>query len=124
MISRYLAALREPNTCVVVIGCGFKDSHLSQPILSAVRTNPHLRLLVVNSRTRENAEAQQGSEEHVWGELLALAREGEDVWLINADFAQFAEIIPDLRALSPSQRLHREIRNIAGGRGGDDWARG
>ena len=122
MISRYLAALREPNTCVVVIGFGFKDSHLSQPILSAVRTNPHLRLLVVNSRARENAEAQQGSGEQVWGELLALAREGEDVWLINADFAQFAQIMPDLRALSPSQRLHREIQNIAGGGGGDDWA--
>jgi hypothetical protein len=48
LVSQYLSALREPNTCVIIVGFGFNDDHLSEPILAAVRTNPHLRLIIVN----------------------------------------------------------------------------
>jgi len=117
MISQYFAALREPNTCVVIIGFGFRDSHLTQPVLSATKTNPNLRLLVVNSQVQKQAgKFGDTGPEDVWGELRKLAEEGEDVWLINATFGKFAEWLPDLKALSPSQRLRREIEAIAGKR--------
>src|SRR4029077_19894449 len=48
LVSQYFSALREPNTCLIVTGFGFNDDHLAEPILAAVRTNPHLRLIIVN----------------------------------------------------------------------------
>jgi hypothetical protein len=37
------AALREPDTAVIVSGFGFHDDHLSRPLLSAVESNMLLR---------------------------------------------------------------------------------
>jgi len=41
-----------------------------------------------------------------------LAKQGEDVWLINATFSEFAEMIPDLKSLTPAQRLTRDIKSL------------
>ena len=109
MMSQYLSALREPNTCVVVIGFGFADNHLSEPILGAVKTNPHMRLIVVNPFSQER---MADNKDDVWREMLSLANAGDDVWFINATFAQFAEMIPNLRALSPPERLSEEIMRV------------
>lgn len=35
-----------------------------------------------------------------------------DVWLINATFSEFAEMIPDLKSLTPAQRLTRDIKSL------------
>lgn len=117
LMSQYLAALREPNTCVVVIGFGFNDSHLSEPILSAIRANPHLRLIVVDSRAREKSREGGDDSNEVCRILMSWVSGGYDVWLVNATFSQFAKLIPDLRALSAGERLRRSIRDIT--RGGD-----
>jgi hypothetical protein len=47
-----------------------------------------------------------------WKELAALNGRHEDVWLVNADFPQFAELIPDLKALTPAQSLVRAVQGI------------
>jgi hypothetical protein len=44
--------------------------------------------------------------------LFGLSKQGEDVWLINSTFAEFAEMIPDLRSLTPAQRLTRDIKQL------------
>lgn len=108
LISQYLAALREPNTCLIVAGFGFNDAHLSEPILAAVRTNPHLRLIVVNPSAKELVD-----ESDAWKTIHELAQQGEDVWLINESFSDFTERIPDLKSLTPAQRLSKEIKSIA-----------
>ena len=113
LISQYLSALREPNTCLIVIGFGFNDDHLSEPILAAVRTNPHLRLIIVNPSVHDLI-LQPGESNKYWKELAGLAKQGEDVWLINADFGTFADMIPDLKSLTPAQQLTRDIRHVAG----------
>ncbi|MEA9732076.1 MULTISPECIES: SIR2 family protein [Xanthomonas] len=111
LISQYFAALREPNTCLIVAGFGFNDDHLSEPIIAAARTNPHLRLIIVNPSAHDlTAQAQQPS--RFWGALNELAKQGEDVWLINATFSEFAEMIPDLKSLTPAQRLTRDIKSL------------
>lgn len=113
LVSQYFSVLREPNTCLIVTGFGFNDDHLSEPILAAVRTNPHLRLVIVNpsaddltSRSKENNK--------YWEALFRLTKQGEDVWLINANFGDFAEMIPDLKSLTPAQRLTRDIKLVTG----------
>jgi len=48
IMSRFQMALRQPNTSLLIMGCGFHDMHLSQPILQAIRYNVTLRVMVAN----------------------------------------------------------------------------
>lgn len=113
LVSQYLSVLREPNTCLIVTGFGFNDDHLSAPILAAVRTNPHLRLIIVNPAA-DDLTARPKEKNEYWEALFRLAKQGEDVWLINATFGDFAEMIPDLKSLTPAQRLTRDIQQLTG----------
>jgi hypothetical protein len=113
LISQYFSALREPNTCLIATGFGFNDDHLSEPILAAVRTNPHLRLVIVNP-SADDLTARPKEKNKYWDTLFTLSKQGEDVWLINATFSDFSEMIPDLKSLTPAQRLTREIKQITG----------
>jgi hypothetical protein len=113
LVSQYFSVLREPNTCLIVAGYGFNDDHLSEPILAAARTNPHLRLIIVNPLA-DDLTARPKETNRYWDFLFGLAKQGEDVWLINATFGDFAEMIPDLKSLTPAQRLTRDIKQIAG----------
>ena len=113
LVSQYFSALREPNTCLIVTGFGFNDDHLSEPILAAVRTNPHLRLIIVDPLA-DDLTARPKEKNKYWETLFSLAKQGEDVWLINAKFGDFAEMIPDLKSLTPGQRLTRDIKLLAG----------
>lgn len=115
LISQYFSALREPNTCLIVAGFGFNDDHLSEPILAAVRTNPHLRLIIANPEARTltaSGSEKSGKTNKFWQSLVALSTQGEDVWFVNADFGCFSEMIPDLKTLTPAQRLTRDIKQI------------
>ena len=47
-MARFQMALRAPDTAVLVVGFGFNDDHLTQPILDAIRTQPTMRMLVVS----------------------------------------------------------------------------
>lgn len=113
LVSQYFSVLREPNTCLIVTGFGFNDDHLSEPILAAVRTNPHLRLIIVNP-SADDLTARPKERNKYWETLFNLSKQGEDVWLINANFGKFAEMIPDLKSLTPAQRLTRDIKIVAG----------
>jgi hypothetical protein len=110
-MSQYLAALREPNTCLFAIGYGFNDDHLSEPLLSAVRSNPHIRLIIADpgiiDRERELIKTNP-----YWQEFFTLAKADEDVWLINASFQDFARLVPDLKSLTPADRLMKTIQSI------------
>lgn len=116
LMSQYLTSLREPDSCLIVIGFGFNDDHLSEPILSAVQTNPRLRLIVVDYKAEDSIERSPEKTSRYWRELQSLANNGEDIWFINASFKDFAYVIPDFRSLTPAQQLERYIKRIGGGR--------
>jgi hypothetical protein len=115
-ISQYLSALREPNTCVLVVGFGFNDDHLSEPLLAAVRSNPHLRLIVVNPGSADRDEEDDDNAIRYWKQLFDLGQKGEDIWFINAGFSAFAEMTPDLKALTPADTLMKAIQGVAKGK--------
>ena len=110
-MSQYLAALREPNTCIIVIGFGFNDDHLSGPLLATVRSNPNLRVIIVNPDIAHE-KGEGGTANPHWQEYLDLAKESEDVWLINASFEYFSGLIPDLKSLTPANALMTAVRNV------------
>jgi hypothetical protein len=108
-ISQYLAALREPNTCLLVMGFGFNDDHLSEPLLSAVRSNPHLRLIVVAPFIKEHAD---NCKNNYMKSLLELSATSSDIWFINESFENFVIRIPDLKSLTPAERLAKAINGV------------
>lgn len=107
-IAQYLAAVREPNTCLLTVGFGFNDDHLVEPLLAAAESNPHLRVIVVDLHARENEAA--GNQQ--WKRLFKLGHRGEDVWFINASFGEFAQMIPDLKSLTPADTLMKAIKGV------------
>jgi len=48
MMSRFQVSLREPNTGLLVVGFGFNDRHVSQPLLSAIESNIGLKVIIVD----------------------------------------------------------------------------
>lgn len=110
-MSQYLAALREPNSCLFAIGFGFNDDHLSEPLLAAVRSNPHLRLIIANPGIIDR-ESEGTKANPYWQNFFTLAKNGEDIWFINASFQDFAKLVPDLKSLTPADRLMKTIQSI------------
>lgn len=104
LMARYLATLRESNTCLVVAGFGFNDNHISGPILAALRSNPHFRLIVVCRDPEAKLESGLGS----WGRLKALSSRA-DVSFLASPFSLFVELIPDLSALSRADELQAAV---------------
>jgi len=111
LMARYLAALREHNTCLVIVGFGFSDAHLYAPIFAALRSNPHFRLIVVSRTIDQKVEsAKPGSP---YAELSELAARS-DVSLVAASFTDFVSTIPDLAALSPAHELEAAVLRVTG----------
>lgn len=108
-MAQYLAAVREPNTCIVIAGFGFNDDHLAEPILAAASSNPYLRIIIVDP----GADKKEAEGNEYWKRLSKLRLQNEDIWLIKANFADFAELIPDLKSLTPADKLMKTIQGIA-----------
>lgn len=107
-MAQYLAAVREPSTCMLVVGFGFNDNHLAEPLLAAARSNPHLRLIIVDPA----AQAKTTSANSYWTQFAELGAQGEDVWFIEANFEEFSQMIPDLKSLTPGDNLVKAIRGV------------
>lgn len=106
-MAQYLAAVREPNTCVLIMGFGFNDDHLAEPLLAAAKSNPHLRLVIVDPEAEANAE----NGNVYWKQFFELGGHGEDIWFIAAGFEDFARMIPDLKSLTPADTLMKAFQS-------------
>lgn len=109
-MAQYLAAVREPNTCLLVVGFGFNDDHLAEPLLAAPQSNPHLRVIIVDPRADEKV--KDASCKRFWRQFFELGGRGEDVWFIKASFEDFAQMIPDLKSLTPADALMKAINAV------------
>jgi hypothetical protein len=109
-MAQYLAAVREPNTCLIVVGFGFNDDHLAEPLLAAVQSNPHLRLIIVDKDAQTRA--KEAADNRFWRVLTKLGGRGEDVWFITASFGDFAQMVPDLKSLTPADTLMKAIKGV------------
>jgi len=112
IMARYLFSLREPNTCMVVSGFGFNDDHLAEPIISAIQSNPHLKVIIVDNNAEENISGTDVIKNKYWEKIKQLSEHRFDVWFINASFKEFADIIPDLKSLTPAEKLANSILKL------------
>lgn len=59
MMAALQAALREPNTGLMIIGFGFNDYHIAEPILSAIRSNLGLKVVIINPSLVKSIDAHR-----------------------------------------------------------------
>lgn len=113
LLSRLLDFLRKKNNCLLISGFGFNDDHLSEPIYSAIKSNPSMRLIVVDFKcaTHINNNGRNGSSKY-WSLLKELSLSGYDIHFLNASFKDFVNLIPNLRALTPAEQLAKAIKQV------------
>lgn len=118
LIARFSQSLREPNTCLIIAGFGFNDDHLSEPILSAILSNPHLKVIIVSPTIESDFKKPPSETSKYWGIFKKIAddRKNDEVFFLNCDFQQFSSLIPDLTALSPAENLHENMKKLFGDR--------
>ncbi len=103
-ISRFQSALRQTETSLLVIGFGFNDKHLTQPILSAIRGNVGLRTLVVSPALEDS-----GCEAVEFMESLIVAGDSR-IGLLASTFEEFVPLLPDLVSESEEEMHRRRLR--------------
>jgi hypothetical protein len=118
MMSALQAALREPNTGLLVIGFGFNDVHLAEPILSAVRSNLGLKVAIVSpglAPKGNGADASQGEAEgnEYLSRIVALIRSGDArLALVNATFKEAIPYVPDMASETDLEKHFDRLRKL------------
>lgn len=134
MFAAWQAALREPDTTLIVSGFGFADDHISAPIWSALESNLSIRLVLCDpcfvpvdkfnlslvdtqehliSQTNDNLRAYQQR-------ILSLVKEGDSrITVLNGRFSDLALALPEIIGETDRQRLEARLERIRGQDHGD-----
>lgn len=124
MMSALQAALREPDTALVISGFGFRDDHIGKPIMAAVEANLSIRVIVcdvvfLKDDALQSAdhvvpldEPMRAANEYL-SQLRALAEAGDTrISLLNGRFEDLADAVPDLVAETERERhIQRMLRS-------------
>lgn len=117
MMSAFQTALRQPDTGLLILGFGFNDNHLAEPILSAIHSNLHLKVIVcdpgVGPWTDHNDVERSGADaEHPYlSKLRYLIEHGDArLALISATFEQAVPLMPDIAAETDLEQHYERIR--------------
>jgi hypothetical protein len=127
MMGALQAALREPDTALIVSGFGFNDDHISRPILSAVEANMSLRLVICDPCFLTDAELGEDPlvggphliegvppTNKFLGSFLRLAEAGDPrLHLMNGRFDDMAVALPDLVGETDRERHSNRIRALS-----------
>lgn len=129
MMSALQAALREPDSALVVAGFGFNDDHISRPILSALESNLSFRLVIcdpgfIRSYWTLEPDPLDGTVPHaipdadphpnlMLEQIRLLAQSGDPrVHLLNGRFEDLADAMPDLIGQTDRERHAERIRSM------------
>jgi hypothetical protein len=101
LMSRLQISLRQPNTGLLVVGFGFNDNHITQPILSAIGSNVGLKAVVVDPAIKD-------SKNEAIQTIRSLIQNGD--WRLAQIAAGFEELVPFLPDLvvQTEEEQHRQ----------------
>ena len=100
MISSFQSLIRGQDTGLLIVGFGFNDSHIAEPVLAAIETNLSLKATIVSpslvDESRDN-EYLRTIDGFIDGGDARLA-------LIGASFEELVPIMPDVVAMTDLER--------------------
>ncbi len=106
MIARFQSALRQPDTGLLVIGFGFRDAHITQPILSAIRSNVGIRAVVVSREIEESPGTATG----ILSNLIGAG--DRRITLVRGLFEELVQLLPDLAGPTETELLAARLRGV------------
>ncbi len=112
MMSRFQMALREKDTALILVGFGFNDHHLNQPIFHALATNPNFKLLVVDYSPEDKLAPGEA-----WDTLCRLRKSGAPLDVVQMDFQDFPSLLPtysEARANNTQERAAQLLKVLSG----------
>lgn len=129
MMGAFQAALREPETALVVAGFGFNDDHISRPVISALESNLSLRLVVCDPSFIQSENDLKGVAPAEPSHTIALAdpahtnpflakiislaeRADPRIHLINGRFEDLADALPDLIGQTDRERHIERVKAL------------
>lgn len=98
LMARYQAALRRPETGLIVIGSGFSDDHITEPVMAAVRSNVRLTGIIISPslETKDNPHIRK---------IAGMIESGDHRFaLLAATFEEAVLRFPDLVAPTETER--------------------
>jgi hypothetical protein len=106
MMSRFQVALRQPNTGLLIVGFGFNDPHIWQPIMSAIRSNVSLKAVIVDP-------AIASSTKDPVQQIASLVRAGDTrLALLALGFEDLVPLLPDLVAATEEEKHRDRLRTF------------
>jgi len=119
MMSALQTALREPDTGLLVVGFGFNDNHLSEPIMAAIRSNLALKAVVVSPGLAPWAdfeddlhEGESGTNTHI-RKIKDFIKYGDArLTLLNCRFDELVPLVPDIASDSDLERHIQRMRQM------------
>ncbi len=110
MMGVFQSFIRVPSTTLLVIGFGFNDKHIAEPILAAIRGNLGLDIVVISPDLEKTATEAENPYLH---ELLQLADGGDGrIALVAAKFEEIVRFIPDVVSETELERHNQRLRNL------------
>lgn len=126
MFAALQAALREPDTTLIVSGFGFADDHISAPIWSAIETNLSLRLVLCDRGFVEHQKlfdegAQEidldlGGQRPYQSKIARLVQQGDTrITMLNGRFEDVADALPMISGKTDRQLLQDRLEKLREG---------
>lgn len=122
MFASMQAALREPDTTLIISGFGFADDHISAPIWSAIETNLSLRVILCDCGFIPSDKLNE--EEHVIDleidqqrpyqkKIMKLTQQGDTrISVLNGRFEDLVDAIPMISGKTDRQLLQDRLEGI------------
>ncbi len=129
MMGAFQAALREPETALVIAGFGFNDDHISRPIISALESNLSFRLVICDPSFIQSENdlrgVPPGQAPHTiavtnpahsnpfLAKIVSLLERGDPrIHLMNGRFEDLADSLPDLIGETDRERHAERLKAL------------
>lgn len=123
MFAALQAALREPDTTLIVSGFGFADDHISAPIWSAIETNLSLRLVLCDrgfiepqklfDEAAQEIDYDSGSQRPNQRKIARLVQQGDTrITMLNGRFEDLANALPMIAGKTDRQLLQDRLETL------------
>lgn len=107
LMARFQSALRRADSGLLIVGTGLNDRHISEPILSAIRTNIRLAAAIVSPDLESGGNG-------VTSEILDLIKRGDRrLVAISGSFEMLVDVMPDLVPTTETERHQSRVRDEA-----------
>ncbi len=128
MFASLQAALRDPDTTLIVSGFGFADDHISAPIWSAMETNLSLRVVLcdrgfIDHQKLFDEEVQEidldlGGQRPYQSKIARLVQQGDTrITMLNGRFEDIADALPMISGKTDRQLLKDRLEKLREGSG-------